>query len=365
MKISSISMIGVVFLGALCGVPGRAVGDTGSAGTAPEVFTVTTTADGAAANPFEGRCRTDSGECTLRAAVQAANVRPGSTIRIPEGRYVLTIPPNFWNTNGPLIDPATGDLDVNADTIIEGAGQDRTILDAGHRDRVVLTTARVSISGLTLTGGNATEHEIPLFETGGGGIANSGKLILDHVTVTGNAADYGGGIFNIPVADMKATDSVITANAAGEAGGVRCDNTCTFTRTEITDNRVVNPRTKWYRFGGFAGRGGGLDIRGVGEVVLIDTLVMGNSADEGGGGINVAPGYLDTLPYQFTDVFNPGMGHLILRGSTIAQNTAGLGEQNCKKVFAVILSTGGNLSNDHSCDLTAAGDEVRPDAGAR
>ncbi|WP_194837852.1 CSLREA domain-containing protein [Nocardia sp. XZ_19_369] len=365
MKISSISMIGVVFLGTLYGMPDRAAAQTGSAGPSPEVFTVTTTADGAAANPFEGRCRTDAGECTLRAAVQAANVRPGSIIRVSEGRYVLTIPPNFWNTNGPFIDPATGDLDVTADTTIEGAGQDRTVIDAGHRDRVMLTTARVALSGLTITGGNAAEHEIPLFETGGGGIANSGKLILDHVTVTGNAADYGGGIFNIPVADMKVTDSVITANAAGEAGGVRCDNTCTFTRTEITDNQVVNPRTKWYRFGGFAGRGGGLDIRGVGEVLLIDSVVLRNSADEGGGGINIAPAYLDSLPYQFTDVVNPGMGKLILRGSTIAQNTAGLGEQNCKKVFAVILSTGANRSNDHSCDLTATGDEVRPDAGVR
>ncbi|MFE9574864.1 CSLREA domain-containing protein [Nocardia sp. NPDC006044] len=365
MKISPMPMIGVVLLGALCGAPIRAAADTGSAGTSPEVFTVTTTADGAAANPFDGQCRTRAGDCTLRAAVQAANVRPGSTIRVPEGRYELTIPPNFWNTNGPLIDPATGDLDVNADTTIEGAGQDRTVIDAGRRDRAMLTTAHVSISGLTITGGNAAEHEIPLFETGGGGIANSGKLILDHVTVAGNAADYGGGIFNIPVADLRATDSVITANAAGEAGGVRCDNTCTFTRTEITGNHVVNPHTKWYRFGGFAGRGGGLDIRGVGEVVLIDTVVTGNSADEGGGGINIAPAYLDTLPYQFTDVVDPGMGHLILRGSTIAQNTAGLGEQNCKKVFAVIISTGGNLSNDHSCDLTAAGDEVRPDAGVR
>ncbi|MFG1792861.1 CSLREA domain-containing protein [Nocardia sp. NPDC049149] len=363
MKNSSMSMIGAVVLGALCVAPLRADAQTGSAG--PEVFTVTTTADAPATNPFEGRCRTEAGECTLRAAVQAANVRPGSTIRVPAGRYELTIPPNFWNTNGPLIDAATGDLDVNTDTTIEGAGQDLTVIDAGHRDRVMLTTARVALSGMTITGGNASQHEIPLFETGGGGIANSGKLILDHVTVTGNAADYGGGIFNIPVADMKATDSIITANAAGEAGGVRCDNTCTFTRTEITDNVVVNPRVKWYRFGGFAGRGGGLDIRGVGEVVLIDSSVLRNRADEGGGGINIAPAYLDTLPYQFTDVFNPGMAHLILRGTTIAQNTAGLGEQNCKKVFANILSTGGNLSNDHSCDLTATGDEVRPDAGMR
>ncbi|SUD48925.1 CSLREA domain [Nocardia otitidiscaviarum] len=358
MKISTISSVLSGILLALCTASPYAAADSGSAG--PAVFTVSTTADAPAANPFDGQCRTDAGECTLRAAVQAANVRPGSTIHIPEGRYVLTVPPNPWNVNGPFIDPTTGDLDITADTTLVGAGRDRTVIDAAHIDRVMLTTATVSISDLTVTGGSAAQHEIPFFETGGGGIANSGRLRLDRVLVTGNAADYGGGIFNIPVADMRMTDSMITGNAAGEAGGVRCDNTCVFTRSAITDNHVVNPHRSWYRIGGFAGRGGGLDIRGVGEVVLIDTAVTGNTASDGGGGINIAPAYLDTLPYQFTDTVNPGMGRLILRGSTIAYNTAGMGEQNCKKVFAVIISTGANRSNDDSCDLTAAGDEVHP-----
>ncbi|RDI68697.1 CSLREA domain-containing protein [Nocardia pseudobrasiliensis] len=335
-----------------------AAADTGSAQSSGTV-TVTTTADAPAANPFDGRCRTRLGECTLRAAVQVADARPGTTIVLPPGHYRLTIPPNPLNINGPLIDPTTGDLDITSDTTILGAGRDETIIDGNHLDRVLLTTADVALSGLTVTGGNASQREIPLYDTGGGGIANSGRLSLDHVTVTGNAADYGGGIFNIPVADMKVTDSLISGNAGGEAGGVRCDNTCTFTRTIISDNRVTNPG-RWYRPGGFAGRGGGLDIRGVGLVVLIDSQVVRNSATDGGGGINIAPAYLDTLPYQLTDAVNPGMGHLILRGSTIAANTSGLGERNCKKVFADITSTGGNTSDDASCDLTAAGDRVGP-----
>ncbi|WP_167486293.1 CSLREA domain-containing protein [Nocardia terpenica] len=329
------------------------------ADSGPGVFTVTTTADGAAANPFDGQCRDRAGQCTLRAAVQAADVRPGSTIVLPAGRFVLSIPPNPWNTNGPLVDPTAGDLDITADTSIIGAGQDRTVIDANHLDRALVTTAHVSISGLTVTGGNAAEHEIPLYDTGGGGIANSGRLRLDHVTVTGNAADYGGGIFDIPIADLTMTDSVVTGNASGEAGGVRCDNTCTFTRTAITGNHVTNPQ-RWYRFGGFAGRGGGLDIRGVGAVVLIDSTVTGNSATDGGGGINIAPAYLDTLPRPVTDALAPGAGELIVRGSTIAANASDRGERNCAKAFAHIVSTGGNRADDASCDLTATGDEIHP-----
>ncbi|WP_459963116.1 CSLREA domain-containing protein [Nocardia sp. IFM 10818] len=359
MRNSSLAVLGTVLLSGLFLTTSPAAAEPDPIAA---TFTVTTTADGRAADPFDGRCRTHTGECTLRAAVQAANARPGSTIVIPPGRYRLTIPPNPLNINGPFIDPTTGDLDLTADTTVIGAGQDETIIDAGHIDRVMLTTARISLADLTITGGNTAQREIPFYDTGGGGIANSGKLRLDRVTVTGNAADYGGGIFNIPVADLTMTDSLVTHNASGEAGGVRCDNTCTFTRTVISDNRVTNP-VRWYRPGGFAGRGGGLDIRGIGQVVLIDSLVTRNSATDGGGGINIAPAYLDTLPYQLTDAVNPAMGTLILRGTTITANTSTLGDQNCKTVFAQIISTGGNLSDDSSCDLIATGDTIHPGAG--
>lgn len=324
----------------------------------PQVITVTTTADGAAARPLSGECRTAAGECTLRAAIQAANVRPGSTIVVPAGRYLLTIPPNRLNVNGPLIDPTTGDLDLTADTTVRGAGQEQTIIDANRLDRVLLTTATVTLSGLTVTGGATAQHEIPFYDTGGGGIANSGNLSLDRVTVIGNTAHYGGGIFNVPQADMRMTDSLVTGNTSEEAGGVRCDNTCTFTNSVISDNHVGNPG-KWYRPGGFAGRGGGLDIRGVGEVTLIDSAVIGNSAADAGGGINIAPAYLDTV----TTSPEPGMGRLILRGTRIVGNRVGAAIQNCTAVAATITSAGGNSSDDASCQLTARGDETVPAPG--
>ncbi|WP_194819348.1 CSLREA domain-containing protein [Nocardia sp. XZ_19_385] len=343
-----------------CTATGSGMADTGSAGSmAPQTITVTTTADGAAARPLSGECRTAAGECTLRAAIQAANVRPGSTIVVPAGRYLLTIPPNPLHINAPFVDPTNGDLDITAHTTVRGAGRDETIIDANRIDRVLLTTANVSLADLTLTGGATAQREIPFYDTGGGGIANGGNLVLDRVTVTGNAAHYGGGIFNVPQADMKMTDSLVTGNFAEEAGGVRCDNTCTFTNSQIVGNHVVNPG-KWYRPGGFAGRGGGLDIRGIGPVTLISTVVEGNSASDGGGGINIAPAYLDTIPDPVTDLLDPGAGILILTGSRIQNNRVGPGIQNCKSVFAQIVSTGGNVSDDTSCALTARGDEIRP-----
>ncbi|MEV6280479.1 hypothetical protein [Nocardia sp. NPDC051832] len=355
---TSIITSAIILFACAATTPGLA--DTGSAGLmAPRTFTVTTTADAAAARPLSGECRTAAGECTLRAATQAANARPGSTIVLPAGRYVLTVPPNPLHINAPFIDPTTGDLDITAHTIVRGAGREETVIDANRIDRVLLTAANVTLTDLTITGGATAQREIPFYDTGGGGIANGGNLVLDRVTVSGNAAHYGGGIFNVPQADMKMTDSLITGNYAEEAGGVRCDNTCTFTNSQIIGNRVVNAQ-KWYRPGGFAGRGGGLDIRGFGPVLLIDSVVEGNSASDSGGGINIAPAYLDTIPEPINNVLDGGAGILILTNSRIVGNRVGPGIQNCDSVFAQIVSTGGNVSDDQSCALTARGDEIRP-----
>ncbi|MCP2288520.1 CSLREA domain-containing protein [Nocardia amikacinitolerans] len=344
-------------IGSAAGFPGAAYADNPPG--SPTVLTVDTTADGAAADPQSGLCRTAAGNCTLRAAIQTANARPGSTIVVPEGRYILTIPPDPQKVQGRNPDPTTGDLNITAPTTLRGAGRDRTVLDSNGIDRVLSISAPATLTGSTVTGGVTAQHEIPYYDTGGGGISNSSNLVLDDVAVRGNSAGYGGGIFNVPGSDLQTRNTIITGNTSGEAGGVRCDNTCTFTDSTISDNRVVNPEV-WYRPGGFAGRGGGVDVRGRGVVTFDRSTVTGNSASDAGGGINVAPAYLDTLPRLLTDVIDVPVGTVVLRNSTIRGNTSGTVRDNCAKVFARIVSEGGNTSDDTSCDLTGPGDKVVP-----
>ncbi|MFC9473012.1 hypothetical protein ACFTS5_12570 [Nocardia sp. NPDC056952] len=324
--------------------------------------TVTSTLDLAAADPLSGECRTASGECTLRAAVQAANVRPGSTIVVPEGVYRLTIAPNGWLTNGPLIDPQTGDLAIIAPTAIHGAGRDKTTISGTGLDRLFLTTADAEITDLTLTGGVSAQHEIPFYNTGGGAIANTANLTLSRVRIAGNRAGYGGGVFNIPTADMRMTDSIVEDNIAGSAGGIRCDNTCTITDTVVRNNRAQNPG-EWWRPGGFAGHGGGIDVKGIGAVTLIRTTIVDNFASDNGGGLNSAAGYLDTLPDQVSDSLGVSVTSIHLNGSTIARNTIGAGRNNCNTEFATIVSDGANTSDDNSCGLTRSDDHVGPYPG--
>jgi CSLREA domain-containing protein len=319
----------------------------------PTEFTVDTTADAVDTDSSDGLCRTATGTCSLRAAVMAANSRPGSTITLPAGGYRLTIPPNPLLVIGSHPDPSTGDLNINAPTTIRGAGTRTTVIDANRIDRAFRMRADTRLSDLTITGGVAKQREVPITDTGGGGIANDKNMTLRRVAVMGNSAGYGGGIFNTPDSHLNLIDSTVSGNTAGEAGGIRFDDSGTVTNSTIADNRVTDPGD---RPGSLGGYGGGVDIRGLGTVEFLNSTITGNSSTHGGGGINIAPAYLDSLPAPITDILDWPLGHLTLKNSIIAGNTSDGASADCERAFADIASLGHNIDGDGSCRLTTAGD---------
>jgi hypothetical protein len=106
------TVIAVAVLGSLVIAPGAGAATT---------FTVTDPTDAALASPTETTCvSTDSGNCTLRAAIQAADNISGAsanggsaavTIALPAGTYKPTVPAS--SGAGGNDDPATGDLDID------------------------------------------------------------------------------------------------------------------------------------------------------------------------------------------------------------------------------------------------------------
>ncbi|MFJ4555767.1 choice-of-anchor Q domain-containing protein [Streptomyces massasporeus] len=319
----------------------------------PAEFTVDTTSDAVDADGADGRCLTATGRCSLRAAVMAANARPGSTITLPPGHYRLTIPPDPRLIIGDHPDPTTGDLNVAAPITIKGGGARTTVIDANRLDRAFRMQADSQLSDLTITRGVTAQRELPITDTGGGAIANGHHMTLRRVAVTGNTAGYGGGIFNVPYSHLDLIDSTVSGNTAGEAGGIRFDATGTVTNSTIADNRVTNPGD---RPGSLAGYGGGIDIRGTGPVEILNSTITGNRSSDGGGGINLAPAYLDSLPSPIPDIIDLPLGRMTLRNSVIAGNSVGGAPADCKKAFATITSQGHNLDGDGSCRLTGAGD---------
>jgi len=205
-----------------------------SAGAAQAAsFTVNDANDAALSNPAGTACvSTNSGGCTLRAAVQAADNTGGSnTITLPAGTFTLSI--GSTGTN----DPSTGDLDVtNGDKLtLNGAGASSTVINANHIDRafaVDATTDSLSISGVTITGGDAGVTSTSTNSNSteayyGGAIYNDGALTVTNSNLTGDQAYYyGGAIFS----DSDATSTTISGSSIShdsaeyyDAGGVEVD----------------------------------------------------------------------------------------------------------------------------------------------
>ena len=142
--------------------------------TTAQTFTVTKTAD-----TNDGACDSD---CSLREAIVAANLNPGSDIIvIPSGTYTLTIVGIDENAS------ATGDLDIAGDLRFNGTGAEGTIIDGGGIDRIMeILPANppytVVISGLTIQNGariSAGEQAA--------GIRSMGFLTVTESVVANNA----------------------------------------------------------------------------------------------------------------------------------------------------------------------------------
>jgi CSLREA domain-containing protein len=325
-------------------------------------FVVTSTADAPDAHPGDGVCADTAGQCTLRAAMQEANVQLGGsviTISVPAGTYNLTL----------------GPLNLLANTVaIDGAGAPTTVIvGRGSRVLSVSSAARALLAGLTITGGDAVGDN-------GGGIHNAGALVLSHSSVVSNTAgqppvlpvscvcEWGGGIYNAAGATLDAVDSVIMDNMAGFGAGIANDGgTVTLTASTLRGN-VTWPDKRYMPPTPLSsmGDGGGLATTG-GSVTLTTSAVISNTAHT-----LVAGGF----PYGGNGGGLANLqGTMTLTGSVVAGNVAlapnsyppppnglGGGIDNAglltvinSRVSTNMATTGGGIANEAGGHLTLRG----------
>jgi CSLREA domain-containing protein len=187
----------------------------------------------AAAETINVDIRTDEfnndGECSLREAVEAANLdnagtqtedgcetgTPGSsdTVDLPGGApYTLT-------TAVVNNDIMTGDLEVtDADgTTFLGDGSGSSVIDGGGQDRILDISAAsgaVTVNGLTVQNGEPPTGN-------GGGILTMADLTLENARVTDNqSGGTGGGVIATQMATLLTLNSsTIDLNTAVSSGG--------------------------------------------------------------------------------------------------------------------------------------------------
>ena len=279
------------------------------------IFLVTKTDD-----TNDGACDAD---CSLREAVRAANASAGlDTILLPAGLYTLT-------RTGADATAVNGDLDISDAVSIQGVDAVSTTITgaAGWADRIFdLTTASVELSGLAISGGNASSG------SGGGIRSTTSDLILSNVIVSQNQATYNGAGIYLSGGSLSAQDSAIVNNAgagASSAGGGLYNSGAAVSLTNVTLSGNSS-----------LADGGGIRNRDGGTLSLANVTISSNSISSGdGGGLSLST----------------TTGAVTLRNTLIAGNTdnAGTFRPDCYAATGLI-SLGYNLIGDSTgCTVTA------------
>lgn len=206
-----------------------------------------------------------AGDFSLREAI-------GQASQLVAGTPTIVFAPSLTAGGPATILLALGDLDIADRVTIEGPGANLLTIHAQQNSRIfniddeLAGQVDVRISGLTLTGGRDNNA--------GGAIFSQEKLTVRESVISGNTAQWGGGIYN------------------AEFG------TLTLERSRVTGNHAIEPAPM------AIGSGGGLYNWG-GRINILDSTISGNDSVSAGGGI-----------------LNANNGAVKITRSTIGNNTA-------------------------------------------
>jgi predicted outer membrane repeat protein len=182
---------------------------------------------------------------------------------------------------------------------------------------------------------------------GGGGIFNSGgTTTITDSTISGNSANYGGGIYSDGV--LTITNSTVSGNSQG---GIASSGLLVITNSNIVGNSsdigggieatlgTITVTNSNISGNSASVQGGGIDVGNIDvaqNVTLIDTTVRGNSAGNGSGifnnGANITIRDSTIDKNMYTNPGNVGLGGGIynfsgrvnLINSTVSRNVAGI-----------------------------------------
>jgi hypothetical protein len=256
----------------------------------------------------------------------------------------------------------TENLTIGLSVNVIGSGASTTIIDAngGSVVTVSVVTANVTLSNLTIRGGNAFK---------GGGILNNGALTINNSTITGNSAlSWGGGIFNSGT--LRVMASTLSGNTVSNTCYSYClaiggglynqGGTVTISNSTLDHNRAVRYCNSGCRpSGGAIGNGGTMTITNStisANIAVVDFCIRGCMAAGGGiesnGTLTINNSTISGNSAVGKD--GPGgggiFGNVILQNSIVANSPSG---GNCS---GTMTSKGYNLSSDSTCNLSGSGD---------
>ncbi len=228
-------------------------------------------------------------------------------------------------------------------------GADRTTLVNNYSVGSVMTLSdgRVRVSGLTLSGGtgNGTSPNLrggAVFASGTIAAPSVPTVVLEDCVVSGNTANYGGGIYSNTFAWVELDNTVVSGNTATNGAGMYVYATAkaTLLDAEITGNTGVTG-------------GGILSVATTGSVALSGTLVHANTASVQGGGVFQNGSTVTTLTLTDSSIYAnsaPEGGGLYLLAGLASCSATTTGGVTSGGIYANTATTrgGGVYMADHN-----------------
>lgn len=293
---------------------------------------------------FASRTQAGSGDicavgCTYSTIQQAVSTHPTENVTLAIGSGTFA-----------------ENVEITRSISLAGAGEGLTIIDGQMTGTVVLVdnSAVLSIAGVTIRNGDTASVDgggllvknstVTLTNStvennrapNGAGIANSGTLVLEDVTVQNNTADLlvgnisncspictGGGIYNS--GQMTVRNSTIFGNTAQEGGGINNAVNSMLTLTNVTvDQNTAAGATITDE----PSAGGG--IANAGTISVSGSTIRNNEAVVGGGVSNEGVFTLTSSAVHNNEASSRGGGlhnsfNLTVQTSNIYSNLAGTG----------------------------------------
>ena len=266
---------------------------------------------------------------TLREAIEAANANSAVTADVLAGSAtefdIITFDQAALAAEASVAigQPVTimlggTQLEITDDLEIQGLGASVLTVDAGGQSRalsIATGETELKVTGLTITRGYQG------ISGRGGGIYNSGTLVMANVTVAGNSVDafgLGGGIYSSGTLVMA--NSMVLGNSAHIGGGINNFGTLVMANSTVTGNTA-------YYGGGIRAYSGTATLNNT-IVALNDGLktepdIAGPSFTSHHSLVGVDPGFVRNPSAGADDVWGTAdddYGDLRLRDTSIAIN---------------------------------------------